>query len=187
MTAGVDVKPAPASPCQARKSSFADDYMSKPLQCSVCDAVATVHLTQITQGKVHKMHYCEACANKGGAGDAAVFQLADAVTAATTVAPAIVCPTCQFSDVDFRRSGRLGCPDCWPVFLEALDGLLAKVQHQVQHIGRAPNGTLALGQIRHRLQLAQGAIAKAIAAEDYETAARLRDEIAQLSAQLPTE
>ena len=160
--------------------------MSKPLQCSVCDAVATVHLTQITQGKVHKVHYCEACANKGGAGDAAVFQLADAVTAAVS-APAIVCPTCQFSDVDFRRSGRLGCPDCWPVFLEALDGLLAKVQHQVQHVGRAPNGTLAIGQIRHRLQLAQVEIQKAIAAEDYESAARLRDEIAKLSAQLPAE
>lgn len=42
--------------------------MSKPLQCSVCDAVATVHLTQITQGKVNKVHYCEACANKGGRG-----------------------------------------------------------------------------------------------------------------------
>ncbi len=160
--------------------------MSKPLQCSVCDAVATVHLTQITQGKVNKVHYCEACANKGGAGDAAVFQLADAVTAAT-VTPAIVCPTCQFSDVDFRRSGRLGCPDCWPVFLDALDGLLTKVQHQVQHIGRAPTGALAVGQIRHRLQLAQVEIAKAIAAEDYEVAARLRDEITQLSAQLPTE
>lgn len=160
--------------------------MSKPLQCSVCDAVATVHLTQITQGKVHKVHYCEACANKGGAGDAAVFQLADAVSAAIT-APTLVCPTCHFSDADFRRSGRLGCPDCWPVFLEALDGLLMKVQHQVQHIGRAPSGALALGQIRHRLQLAQTEIAKAIAAEDYEVAARLRDEIAQLSAQLPAE
>lgn len=159
--------------------------MSTPLQCSVCDAVATVHLTQITQGKVHKIHYCEACANKGGAGDAAVFQLADAVSSAV-VAPAITCPTCQFTDVDFRRSGRLGCPDCWPVFMDALNGLLTKVQHQVQHVGRAPNGVLAIGQLKHRLELAHAEITKAIAAEDYETAARLRDEIAHLSTQLPS-
>ena len=76
--------------------------MANPLKCSVCDAVATVHLTQIVQGKVTKVDFCEACAAKGGAGDAAVFKLADAVNAATP-APAITCPECGFTDVEFRR------------------------------------------------------------------------------------
>ena len=102
--------------------------MANPLKCSVCDAVATVHLTQIVQGKVTKVDFCEACAAKGGAGDAAVFKLADAVNAVTP-APAITCPQCGFTDVEFRRRGRLGCPSCWQVFGVALGGLLTKVQH----------------------------------------------------------
>ena len=93
--------------------------MSNPLKGSVCDAVATVHLTQIVQGKVTKVDFCEACAAKGGAGDAAVFKLADAVNAAMP-APAITCPQCGFTDVEFRRRGRLGCPSCWQVFGVAL-------------------------------------------------------------------
>lgn len=158
--------------------------MSKSLQCQLCDAVATVHLTQIVQGKVHKVHYCETCASKGGATDASVFQLAEAVTAVTTQ-PTLTCPTCCFNDLEFRRTGRLGCPDCWPVFLEALQELLVKVQHRLQHVGRAPVGTLALGQLRHRLDEAKTEMEMAIAHEDYESAARLRDEIAQLLTQIP--
>jgi protein arginine kinase activator len=158
--------------------------MSKSLQCQLCDAVATVHLTQIVQGKVHKVHYCEACASKGGATDAAVFQLAEAVTTVATQ-PTITCFSCRFNDLEFRRTGRLGCPDCWPVFLGALQELLAKVQHRLQHVGRAPVGVVAVGQLRHRLHEAKTEMEIAIAQEDYESAARLRDEIAQLLTQIP--
>jgi len=159
--------------------------MANPLKCSVCDAVATVHLTQIVQGKVTKVDFCEACAAKGGAGDAAVFKLADAVNAVTP-APAITCPQCGFTDVEFRRRGRLGCPSCWQVFGVALGGLLTRGQHGIQHVGRAPAGTVPVGQLRHRLLAAQVELTAAIAAEDYETAAKLRDEVARITTQLDT-
>ena len=55
--------------------------MSKPIQCSLCEEAATVHLSQVVHGKVTKVHLCEACAQKGGATDPAVFQLADALAA----------------------------------------------------------------------------------------------------------
>jgi protein arginine kinase activator len=166
-------------------TSFCWYFVANPLKCSVCDAVATVHLTQIVQGKVTKVDFCEACAAKGGAGDAAVFKLADAVNAVTP-APAITCPQCGFTDVEFRRRGRLGCPSCWQVFGVALGGLLTKVQHEIQHVGRAPAGTVPVGQLRHRLLAAQLELTAAIAAEDYETAAKLRDEVARITTQLDT-
>ncbi|NBV56167.1 MAG: excinuclease ABC subunit B, partial [Verrucomicrobia bacterium] len=50
--------------------------MSNPIQCSLCEEAATVHLSQVVHGKVKKVHLCEACAQKGGATDPAVFQLA---------------------------------------------------------------------------------------------------------------
>ena len=157
--------------------------MSQPLQCSLCAEVATVHLSQVVGGKVTKVHLCEACAGKGGAVDPAVFQLADALTTASP-APSLTCPKCGFTDIDFRKRGRLGCPDCWETFGDALGGLLLKVQHEASHVGRAPAGTLPAGQLRRRLDDARREMEKAITGEDYEAAARLRDEIAGLEQQL---
>ncbi|TSA35161.1 MAG: excinuclease ABC subunit B [Opitutales bacterium] len=157
--------------------------MSQPLKCSLCEEAATVHLSQVVQGKVTKVHLCEACAQKGGATDPAIFQLADALTA-PVVAPSLICPHCGFTDIDFRKRGRLGCPDCWKTFGDALGGLLIKVQHEATHVGRSPVGIAPVGQMRHRLEAARSEMAAAIAAEDFEGAARLRDEIAQLELQL---
>ena len=64
--------------------------------------------------------------------------------------------------------------------------LLLKVQHEASHVGRAPAGTLPTGQLRRRLDAARLEMEKAISAEDYESAARLRDEIAALEQQLAT-
>jgi protein arginine kinase activator len=157
--------------------------MSQPIKCSLCEEAATVHLSQVVHGKVTKVHLCETCAQKGGATDPAVFQLADALTTASP-APTLACPRCGFTDVDFRKRGRLGCPSCWETFGDALGGLLLKVQHESAHVGRAPAGTLPAGQLRRRLAAARAEMEQAIAAEDYEAAARLRDEIAGLERQL---
>ncbi|MFM8549486.1 MAG: UvrB/UvrC motif-containing protein, partial [Verrucomicrobiota bacterium] len=89
-----------------------------------------------------------------------------------------------FTDLDFRKRGRLGCPACWETFGEALGGLLLKVQHEPAHVGRAPAGVIPLARLRRRLEAARAERAKAVAAEDYEGAARLRDEVAALERQL---
>lgn len=157
--------------------------MSKALKCSLCGEPATVHLSQVVQGKITKVHLCEACAQKGGATDPAVFQLADAL-AATAPAPQVVCRECGFTDVEFRKRGRLGCPSCWQVFGPALAALLAKVQPESTHVGRAPAGMQPTGALRHRLDEARREMAVAIGGEDYEAAARLRDEIVRLESRL---
>jgi protein arginine kinase activator len=157
--------------------------MSQPLQCSLCAEVATVHLSQVVGGKVTKVHLCEACAGKGGAVDPAVFQLADALQAPGPAAE-LVCPHCGFTDVDFRKRGRLGCPACWETFGGALSPLLTKVQHETAHVGRAPAGIAPVGRLRQRLVAARAALAAAVAAEDYEAAARFRDEVAALETAL---
>ncbi len=157
--------------------------MAKPIRCSLCEETATVHLSQFVHGKVTKVHLCEACAQKGGATDPAVFQLADALAADSPV-PKLICPQCGFTDLDFRKRGRLGCPTCWETFGEALDGLLLKVQHEPAHVGRAPAGVVPVAQLRRRLDIARAEMAKAVAAEDYEAAGRLRDEVAALERQL---
>ena len=36
------------------------------MKCHHCDSQATVHLTQIINGQMHKMDLCEACAQEKG-------------------------------------------------------------------------------------------------------------------------
>lgn len=158
--------------------------MGKAFPCSVCGATATVHLTQIVQGQVTKVHLCEACAEKGGAGDPAVFQLAGALAQADAP-PSLACPACGMNDADLRKRGRLGCPACWGALAPVLEPLLGKVQRGGQHLGRGlVGGVLSPEQARLRLEAARREMTEAVAAEDYETAARLRDLIRGLEGQL---
>jgi protein arginine kinase activator len=99
-------------------------------------------------------------------------------------APAITCPKCGFTDIDFRTRGRLGCLSCREVFGDVLGGLLTKVQHEPEHVGRAPASILPSGQLRRRLEAARREMEQAVTSEDFEVAARLRDEISALEQQL---
>jgi len=131
-----------------------------------------------------QVHYCEACSQGKGATDPAVFKLAD-VLSAQSAPPSLVCPSCGFSDVDFRKRGRLGCPVCWEVFGAALGGLLAKVQHEPLHHGRSPVAVDAdPAATRARIESLRRELDAAARAEDFEAAARLRDEIGRLEASL---
>jgi protein arginine kinase activator len=159
--------------------------MAKTVPCSVCGAAATVHLTQIVQGKMTKVHLCEACADKGGAGDPAVFQLAGALAEAGAPAmPSLACPGCGMTEADFLKRGRLGCPDCWTGLAPILGPLVAKVQQGAEHLGRAPAGMRNPVHARRRLEAARREMAAAVESEDYEAAARLRDLIRELETQL---
>ena len=58
------------------------------------------------------------------------------------------------------------------------------MQFQPVHVGRTPPGFLPLERWRQRLEAARLEMSKAVAKEDYEVAARLRDEITELEARL---
>ena len=65
-----------------------------------------------------------------------------------------------------------------------MDGLLLKVQHEPAHVGRAPVGMMPDAQLRRRLDAARLEMTAAVTGEDFEAAARLRDEIAVLERKL---
>ena len=83
--------------------------------CDVCKCNdATVFLTQILEGKMHKVNLCEACSKEKGVQDPTSFALADlllGIGAAEEIekgAPAKKCSVCGFSQADFKKTGRLG-------------------------------------------------------------------------------
>jgi protein arginine kinase activator len=90
------------------------------------------------------------------------------------------CPSCGTSYASFRGSGRLGCPRCYVAFRRHLLPFLGRFHRQVTHLGKFPvqaaGSASRLGEItRTRI-----ALEKAVAAEDFEEAARLRDRIRDL-------
>lgn len=158
--------------------------MSDSLPCQVCQAPATVHLTQIMDGKVLKVHMCESCAAQGGATDAPVFKLAELLApkkpAGATDTPAgLTCPDCGQTETAFAKHARFGCVTCYTVFSEQLAGLLPRIQPAAEHTGKHPAGA-RIHAARAELRRAREALAAAIKSERYEDAGRLRDRIREL-------
>lgn len=165
-------------------------------------------LTQIVNGQVTELAFCEACAKAKGLFDPQSLSFAEkffpeqfkekldnlmrelsqpAEKGRTQLPPTspnmlTECPTCHFTLEDFRRTERLGCSDCYTVFAQELTNApSAEVAKSGQEdhaeasaASPAPEATPSLMQLKARLQ-------EAIVREDYETAARLRDQIKKLS------
>ena len=75
------------------------------------------------------------------------------------------CPVCGFSVEDYRRTGHLGCPDCYTVFARELN---PDAGQEAEPVDEPPAVTRA--RLQKEMQ-------QAIAREDYEHAAILRDQI----------
>ena len=162
------------------------------MQCTICkEKPATVHLTQIVGDKMQKLDLCEDCAKAKGINDPTSFSLADAdvlfgLGASQEIEQAgggveAKCPRCGFSQADFKKSGRLGCPECYQTFAEGLEGLLKTMHKGTHHSGKVPEALRANREQSDRLKLLQKKLTKAIEDENFEQAAQLRDEIKQIT------
>src|SRR5215470_19247465 len=103
------------------------------MMCCICkEKEAKVHLTNIQGDKMQKVDLCEDCAKTKGVNDPQAFSLADLLMglgAAQQIEQAaggaeLKCPRCGFTQADFKKLGRLGCPQCYKTFAEGLEVLL---------------------------------------------------------------
>lgn len=161
--------------------------MANPIKCSLCGKPATVHLTQIINNKVHKVDLCEECAQAKGVTDPNGFSLADllmkgALNSDTTAEGEghLVCPTCGFTQQDFKKVGRFGCPKCYEALRPMLTPMLPSMHKGSTHAGKIPQRALDRRTIYDRLTKLEMELDIAIKSERYEDAARFRDEIRQI-------
>lgn len=161
--------------------------------CDICKKnVATVHLTQMVEGKTKKVDLCEACSKEKGVDDPTGFSLADLLLglgAAQEIEQAsaggeVRCPHCGFTQADFKKAGRLGCSECYKVFAEGLESLLKTMHKGTRHVGKVPQVFRQSQDLNDKLKSLQKKLEKAISSEDFETAATLRDELKALRAQM---
>ena len=112
--------------------------------CDVCKTnEASVFLTQIVDGKMQKVNLCDSCSKAKGVDDPTGFALADLLLglgAAQEIergsGSAQRCPSCGFSQADFKKTGRLGCAQCYETFAEGLNSLLKAMHKGTDHNGK---------------------------------------------------
>lgn len=163
------------------------------MTCDLCGKnEATVHLTEIIDDQTRELHLCEGCAQEKGASAAQEFGLADLLAGLTDIGSKlggkrvpgeepVACAQCGMTYEGFRKSGRLGCAGCYQTFRSTLAPLLKKIHGSAHHVGRIPaargkkteQAVNPLKELRARLK-------EAIAAEAFEEAAQLRDQIRAL-------
>lgn len=159
--------------------------MANPLKCDLCSKPATVHLTQIVDNKVHKVDLCEECAQAKGVTDPSGFSLADLLLKASlnpepAAGVGLRCEACGYTQHDFKKHGRFGCPVCYQTFLGLIEPMLDSMHKGTVHTGKVPQRALTRQNLRERLTRLETDLSAAIKAERYEDAARCRDEINQV-------
>lgn len=160
------------------------------MQCQFCKkAPATVHYTQIVANEVKKVDLCDACAKEKGINDPTVFSIADLLLglgasqkmeeATAAAGTDVACSDCGFTQADFKKTGRLGCAKCYEVFADGLEQLLKGMHRGTQHKGKVPPALRRAVEAENHLSRLEADLKLAIAKEDFERAATLRDEIKQ--------
>ncbi len=149
---------------------------------------ATVHLTEIRNGKREEKHLCEDCSQKLKIPHKPpitvndIFgSLADKGHSKTEESGEdIMCPDCGTSYSQFRKEGRFGCPNDYKIFRKRLDRLLEKIHGSKKYLGKVPESQDGKPVFLRELLSLRQKLKKLIKAENYEEAAQIRDRINQL-------
>ena len=160
------------------------------MKCQKCAKPATYHITDIERGKPREFHFCDEHARQHltpaepeveppAMGDLAKKLIVGGPAAGREPSPADkqVCPSCQITFAEFRSSGRLGCPLDYDVFRDELMPLLENIHDETRHSGKVPRRAPRNSQQQTELIQLRNDLKRAIAAEKYEEAARIRDKI----------
>lgn len=159
--------------------------------CESCgQRPAEVEFVQII-GNLHKrMSLCRQCAASEGLSQhfeifrrlAHMFEQQQVMQTEADV-PEVVCSQCRTSFEEFARTGLLGCPDCYTEFKEHLTPILRRMhgvtRAVVSNTGENPEKSGEDGVRDTKAEL-KTRLEKAVAEENYELAAELRDRLKSL-------
>ncbi|MFZ0035701.1 MAG: UvrB/UvrC motif-containing protein [Sedimentisphaerales bacterium] len=163
------------------------------MQCQVCQKKeATIHLTEINDGVRTEMHLCEHCAQEEGIAVKSQLSINELLSGLLATQPSdeelfgeteqeLSCPNCGFTLAQFTKEAVLGCPHDYEVFEKSLLPLIEKAHNgQTIHRGKVPSKTPKDTKKQLKLTALRQQLEQAVQSEDYELAAKLRDEINHL-------
>lgn len=161
------------------------------MKCEVCGLKeAVIHIRQIQKEDVHELHICEDCARDKG-----LIREEDAELPVTNLLaglldgpdeepgaakPTPACSRCGTKLADFRKTGRVGCAQCFQAFESDLRAILSQMAARPRHTGRLPAAAADPAAARADKEELRGELRTAVESEDYEKAALLRDRLREI-------
>jgi len=153
------------------------------MKCDLCDKEAVVHLTQVVNGEMKEVHLCEEHAVEQGIDLNSPISITDILMGLSGPQKSIAselslaCPRCGMAREEFRKTGRLGCPDCYKTIMAELTMAVKAMHHSGQHLGKIPEREGVQTRVKSKIARLQQDLEAAIVREDFEKAAKLRDQI----------
>ena len=178
--------------------------------CEVChEKEATVRITRIHNGNSETHNLCQDCANRFGQEDPEAQDLSKAIFKLLAGAlmkhigsqnqgseedervKKLSCPNCGKTYGEILEDGLLGCPDCYETFEPQILPMIMRIQGADTHTGKksakarrkkAPVNNIENQKLSKKEELSylKDRMKLAVSEENYEEAARLRDEIRAL-------
>jgi protein arginine kinase activator len=154
---------------------------------------ATLHFTKILNGEKTEFHICESCAREKGElipGTPNGFSIHNLLSGLLDFDPSQGsltpktqpgrCEKCGLTYSQFSKVGRFGCSSCYKHFEDKLDPLFKRVHGNTVHTGKVPKRSGGLIQHKREIEALKKELLIRIQGEEFEEAAKLRDEIRQL-------
>ncbi|HJO93706.1 MAG TPA: UvrB/UvrC motif-containing protein [Victivallales bacterium] len=174
--------------------------------CEICKKnKATIHIQEIINNTKKTLHICQCCADKKGVegiGPQGINISEILYNLSTNTGnldendnqiqnpiidepikkiTSVVCPKCKLNLEKFKKTGRLGCENCYSAFQEILSETLRNMHRGTVHMGKKPSGERSdSGFIKIDLINLQRQLDEHIKKEEYEKAAKIRDQINDL-------
>ncbi len=166
------------------------------MQCQKCgEKEAKVHLTKIINNKKQELHLCSECAEEIGqisfSSDPFSFKhllsgmiKPDFMQAQIPASQVQTCDNCGLSYQEFAEQGLFGCARCYDNFSQQIEYIIRKVQGGSEHRGKIPLRQGEEIRLQRKIKDLRVKINEAVAVENFEKAAELRDKIKDLENKL---
>ncbi|NYB76057.1 UvrB/UvrC motif-containing protein [Sedimentibacter hydroxybenzoicus DSM 7310] len=160
--------------------------------CNECGKnEARVHVTQIINGNKTESHLCEECAKKNQSVLNSNFSMENLFSAMLNNAyntsayiPTMTCSKCGMTYEEFRNTGKFGCNNCIDTFKQRIMPVVKNIQGYEAHMGKIPKRAGGSYRIQKDIEKLKSELKSAIEKEEYENAARIRDKIREMEANI---
>ncbi|WP_163971916.1 UvrB/UvrC motif-containing protein [Oceanobacillus halotolerans] len=173
------------------------------MECQECQKrPATLHFTQVINGNKTEVHVCEVCAKEKGYMTypeegyslhhllSGLFnfdssQMGSQQESSFTKKDELQCPKCEMTLSEFKRVGKFGCAECYHTFAGRLDPIFRRVHSgNTKHHGKIPKRKGGNLHLKKQVQEYKANLQQLIADEAFEEAAKIRDKIKELQAEM---
>lgn len=167
--------------------------------CEKCKKnLATVFVTKVINDQKTEHVFCIECAKTEKAFPAGVeggisvdsllkgfFNLAKAAEQENVEKSNVVCTFCGMNMNKLADKGRFGCDECYKTFGESAMKTITRIHGHKRHIGKLPKRYAGTIGLKRKLVDLRTKLEACVIKEEYEDAAKIRDEIRHLEKQLP--